>query len=596
MPRRLPALLALVLSVLLTACDVSGTRAPLPEEALIAERLFEEGDFVQAAAAFEDAARRDRAHRDALTLRAAESWREEGRINDARPLLAKIRMDRLSSDEALRANLLRAELALQDREPQVALDALSTPAARVPDDLRGRFHFLRAQAFAAFNQPFSAASERAAMQTFLPAREQPENAAAISALLTQLPARQLSAAAADLDRDDPLYDFAADTLRALGLAVPGRRTGIQTRTGQASSIAVLLPLDGPLAAPAKAVRDGVLTAYFADTDNRPDLRFYDSGESDASAVAAYQTAVSEGAEQVIGPLGRDQVNALFSLGDIRIPTLALNRATVATPEHSLSFALSPEDEGRAAAKRIRRLGMSTALLVASGDEASRRSAQALSLALGQEGGRVVQRIDLPSNSPDFIALIRAAYQQIGWREAVAPPTNPNSPAATKPPQRSVDVDVIYLAVGGAEARLVIPQLRAEGALGKPFMATSQIHAVGANPRLDRELDGVEFTELPWLLDAAPADLPSASSLRALETAQGASARLFAFGLDAYRLLQALPHLQSDSQVEGATGLLSLDGFGSVLRQPAWARYVGARPRALREDEISPISTTATSVR
>lgn len=596
MPRRLIALLALTLSVLLAACDVGGTRAPLPEEALMAERLFDEGDFVQAAAAFEDAARRDRSHRDALTLRAAESWREEGRIEDARPLLSKLRLDRLSSEEALRADLLRAELALLDRDSQRALDTLSIPSSTVPAGLRERFHFLRAQAFAAFSQPFAAAGERAALQPYLPARDQAENAAAISALLTQLPARQLSAAAAELDHEDPLYDFAADTLRALGLAIPGRRSGLHVRSGQAANIAVLLPLSGPLAAPGSAVRDGLLSAYYADTDNRPDLRFYDSGDSDVSAVTAYQTAVAEGAEQVIGPLGREQVNALFSLGEIRIPTLALNRATVPTPEHSLSFALSPEDEGRAAATRIRNLGMARVLLVASTDEASKRSAQALSLALGQEGGQIIQRIDLPSNSPDYGALIRTAYQHIGWREILTQ-TLSQSPAATPAAQpRQVDVDVIYLAVGGPEARLVIPQLRAEGALGLPMIATSQIYAAGANPRLDRDLDGVEFTELPWLLDTAPADLPRSAELRGLDTAKGASARLFAFGMDAYRLLQALPQLMSEGTVSGATGQLALDGYGSVLRQPGWARYVGARPRALREDELTPMGSTTAPLR
>ncbi|MEZ5455954.1 MAG: penicillin-binding protein activator [Lysobacteraceae bacterium] len=592
MPRRFPALLAVTLSILLSACDVGGTRGPLPDEALVAERLFDEGDFVQAAAAFDDAARRDRSHRDALTLRAAESWREEGRIDEARPLLARLRMERLVGDEALRSNLLRAELALMDRDAQLALDSLSTPAAAVPESLRERFHFLRAQAFAAFNQPFSSAGERAALQAFLPAHEQAENSAAIRALLTQLPARQLSAAAAELDPTDPLYDFAADTLRALGLAVPGRRTGVRVRSGQAASIAVLLPRSGPLAAPANAVRDGVLSAYLSDPDNRPDLRFYDSGETDASAVAAYQTAVAEGAEHVIGPLSREQVNALFSLGDIRIPALALNRATVPTPEQSLSFALSPEDEGRAAARRIRSLGMSSVLLVASADDASLRAAQSLSLALGQEGGRVLHRIDLPSNSPNYVEPIRAAYQQLGWRESETTAPSAGAASSSTPVQRRVDVDVIYLATSGAEARLVIPQLRAEGGLGTPIMATSQIYAVGANPRLDRDLNGVEFTELPWLIDNAPADLPRAYELRNLDSAQGLSARLFAFGLDAYRLLQALPQLQDDASIEGATGRLSLDGFGCVLRQPGWAKYVGARPRALREDELLPVLNRA----
>ena len=73
------------------------------------------------------------------------------------------------------------------------------------------------------------------------------------------------------------------------------------------------------------------------------------------------------------------------------------------------------------------------------------------------------------------------------------------------------------------------------------------------------------------------------------------ARLFAFGIDAYQLVASLPQLSANpnSSIAGATGQLSLDGFGQVVRQPAWARFIGSRPRPapdaepLRIDTLSP---------
>jgi uncharacterized protein len=92
--------------------------------------------------------------------------------------------------------------------------------------------------------------------------------------------------------------------------------------------------------------------------------------------------------------------------------------------------------------------------------------------------------------------------------------------------------------------------------------------------MDRELEGIEFTELPWLmrdLPAVPARAPLAAARR---IERGGGARLFAFGLDAFRLLGQLDQLGADpnQRLDGATGQLWLDGFGQVQRSPGWARY------------------------
>ncbi len=55
---------------------------------------------------------------------------------------------------------------------------------------------------------------------------------------------------------------------------------------------------------------------------------------------------------MVGPLGRDEVSALFGQGALPVPVLALNRGTVAPPAGNASFSLSPEDEGIAAAEYL----------------------------------------------------------------------------------------------------------------------------------------------------------------------------------------------------------------------------------------------------
>ena len=51
-------------------------------------------------------------------------------------------------------------------------------------------------------------------------------------------------------------------------------------------LAVLLPMSGTLAGAGQSVRDGFLAAYYAETRERPNLRFYDSAGSAAGAQAA----------------------------------------------------------------------------------------------------------------------------------------------------------------------------------------------------------------------------------------------------------------------------------------------------------------------
>ena len=79
-------------------------------------------------------------------------------------------------------------------------------------------------------------------------------------------------------------------------------------------------------------------------------------------------------------------------------------------------------------------------------------------------------------------------------------------------------------------------------------------------------------------------LPPASMTGAsLPTARGPAARLFAFGYDAWLLTAYLEKLATGDnvQLKGATGGLSLDGFGNVMRAPAWSTFNGGQPVPVR---------------
>ena len=103
---------------------------------------------------------------------------------------------------------------------------------------------------------------------------------------------------------------------------------------------------------------------------------YDSGNTVADATAAYQRAVSEGADHVVGPLLRDAVSAVFAQGTLPVPVLALNQ-----PEHgevpppgSVAFGLIPDTEGAQAAEHMIERGITRAAIIAASDDWAERAA------------------------------------------------------------------------------------------------------------------------------------------------------------------------------------------------------------------------------
>ncbi|KAF1729066.1 LppC family lipoprotein [Pseudoxanthomonas mexicana] len=423
-----------------------------------------------------------------------------------------------------------------------------------------------------FAPAFANAATLARQDAALSGQARTDNAREIDRLLATLDDATLARDAAALPSGDPLYNFAGRALQRRGLPLPRPfDRGAQWRFDAGNrppadsdgyrppvKLAVLLPLSGNLATAAAPVRDGLLAGYYGERRRRPEIQFYDPTGTAAGATAAYARATAEGADFVVGPLGRDEVSALFQQPELATPMLVLNRGTVAPPDGKAGFSLAPEDDGIAAAEYVLARERKTALIIEGSDDNGRRASQAFRERFAERGGRVTRVISVPEAPGDLSAVLATASQE--------------------------GADAVFLAVRGSTARALTPQLALAGLGGKTRVGTSQLTSGTGKPEEDMALDGIAFPTEAWTSRGVPA-LPAASVTgERVPTARGPAARLFAFGYDAWLLPAYLEKLATgiNTDLQGATGRLQLDGFGNVVRTPSWSTFAGGRPAPIAD--------------
>ncbi len=594
MRRPLPLLLLCIVALctFIGGCaQLGGPREAPAVAAADADHAFTQGDFDRAAQAFLALAAahpRDGAY---YRLRAAEAYMQNGQIDDAARILPEIRRHRLQGDEPVRYDLLAAQVDLSQHLAAQALQALHFDDTDLPVALRTRTLELRARALDASGDALASARTRADLDRFLGGNDRAQNEAQIVVTLQPLGATALQREATALQPGDPLQPWLDQALHQVGRALPitvlhpnepvgtlipqGTQPPLREGYRPAQRIALLLPASGALMAVAQPVRDGFFAAHFADdTSQRALVTVYDSGSMPADAVAAYRKAVADGADRVVGPLARDAVSAVFAQGALPVPVLALNQPDggQTPPPGSAAFGLSPDTEAAQAAEYMIQQGIRRAVVITATEEWAERAALAFRTQFESRNGQILGEARIQSGEVNFATMIHQTLGSVATSSAA--PALPGA-AATPAPDNATPVDTgIFISLRPQQARLLLPQLKLAGYAGVPVFATSHIYAGSYNSGLDRDLDGVQFCDAPWLFDAA-LGLPNHDAIvRALDSARGAGGRLFAMGMDAYRLLPYMDWLAQhpDSYLPGATGQLAEDRLGRVQRLLTWARF------------------------
>lgn len=340
----------------------------------------------------------------------------------------------------------------------------------------------------------------------------------------------------------------------------------------ASSLALILPLSGALAPTAEAVRDGFMAAALKNSTHLP-VRLYDSGNSNASALAAYQQALGEGASFVVGPLRKESIAAIAALGQLPAPVLALNYLDEAAqaPANFFQFGLAPEDEARAAAEHAVAQGKKFAVAFVPQTEWGDRVLSAFDSRLRELGGGVRRSARYKVGTVDFSKSIQSLMklEPVPIRQDAA--AAPVSKKKEKEPELRPrgDFDFIFMAARASDAQMIWPQFRFYRATGLPVYATSMIY----NGSGDNELNNVSFCDMPMMLQAegtwsrVRAD---AADLPAIRT----QPRLFALGYDAYNLVSLMQggKMQTGAVLPAASGGLVLKSNGVISRTLGCAQF------------------------
>lgn len=583
--------------------------SPLHKQAIAAEK---KGAHARAAELYQQLAQGSSAEqRQEWLLKAAENFYLADATQDTQRIISELDITLLDTQQLVRRQLLVAQLAIDEGDYERARLALTfdIPPATA-DKTQEQIHKLRITTYNRLGDPLNGARAHIALDRLLKDSATIRfNQERLWQLLQSISSEELASARAN--------EFNSDVSGWLELALIAQRfpqqagsrieewrqyfpdhpaqdwllsSILELQNLQALApdhIALLLPLQGPLASAANAIRDGFFTAYYQDDHQRsPSIRLYDVSGADGKErddiFSIYQNAVNEGAQFIVGPLSKQAVAKLAQRSDISVPVLALNYTEEPqTANNALyQFGLAPEDEARQAAERAWRDGHRQAAVMSPQGDWGERMRTAFVAAWTSLGGSVVENKRYDPSASDFSTLLEnmlGLNQSLSRRRDLQRFLGLNLEFE---PRRRKDIDFIYLAAFPRQGRLLKPQLKFHRAGDIPVYASSHIYGGKADVEAYRDIDDVMFCDSNWINDRNTSRIYG--EINRVWPGQDETLRLYALGADAFNLIAQLHQLRRSPlyTYEGESGTLSLDEHRRLHRKLPWFVIKNGTPVAL----------------
>lgn len=363
---------------------------------------------------------------------------------------------------------------------------------------------------------------------------------AANTTMTSVPAAPATTAADTIP--EPWSDAQTSSVDTPAVAMSGPENPHPVR------IALLLPLHSEtLGTAADAVRAGFMAAHQREQQGVA-VSVIATGDAAPQILSAYQDAQA-GHDLIVGPLSRSGVSALAQSGAVRIPTIALNQPTLAAqevaaaqlPPQMLAMGLAVEDEARQVAHWASREHPGASAFVVGANIAWQRRATRAFSAEWQRQGLASQSVELGVSdgylNANGLAQLRARLQ------------------SERPALLLVSMDAV-----------LTRQLRQAIGTGIPVYGTSQLNPTARSDSADRLagptdplFEGLHLVDMPWLLQP---DHPAVMAYPRLVTGADQQAnpdleRLYALGIDAYRVAREVAAGHQQFDIDGVTGRLAV---------------------------------------
>lgn len=333
-----------------------------------------------------------------------------------------------------------------------------------------------------------------------------------------------------------------------------------------SHIALLLPLESTaFAEAANVVKEGFEAAAQRGQALPLTIRLYPTGDDPLDILMSYHYAVASGAVFILGPLTRDGVAAVASGHSLAVPTLTLNTTDnhQSMPAKLYLFGLQTDAEAGHIAKWALASDKNHAVIIGDDSALSKRLQNAFKQRWQDEHGKTAESLRYTEN-PLLLQQLR------------------NLTAETD--------RLVFLALDAAKARILRNYLAPEA----PVYATSQIFTGNDNLLLNSDLNGIQFLDMPWLLQP---DHPAVMTYRRTgKTRNTEMERLYALGIDAFRLMTDLLHQRpaTDITFDGVTGNIRFTLPNLFIREPIAAQFDNGKVRLVAIPSNTPATSQNTS--
>ncbi|MDC9509911.1 penicillin-binding protein activator [Pseudoalteromonas sp. Angola-4] len=355
-------------------------------------------------------------------------------------------------------------------------------------------------------------------------------------------------------------------------------------------LAVLLPQSGANERLGDALKAGILAGL--DKQSISDTVFID--ENLATQVLSEQLSKFN-PDFVIGPLLKANIDKLAQAKTlIDTPTLHLN--TFDGERLSLQhyfFALNPEHEVQQALEHFLAKGYQKPMLLAPNNANGQRLVDYFNIQW-QRYSETKPQIGFYNDNKDMPNTITSLLEVDKSKQRIKTVKSLFKQEVESETRSRSDIDAIYILGDAIETRLIKPYLDVNVstfAQRIPLYASSKSHSKQIDRTDKGDLEGLYFTELPWMLNTTVKQHNLRNQYNTLwpENAD-ISQRLFAMAYDAVSVLSDIRQLSvmPGNKFTGLSGKLSVNTSGHIERTLDWAQYTNRRIKAVQLETKQPV--------
>jgi branched-chain amino acid transport system substrate-binding protein len=261
-------------------------------------------------------------------------------------------------------------------------------------------------------------------------------------------------------------------------------------------VALLVPLSGANADLGKAMLEAAQLALFTTASERLTLVPRDTAGTAQGAANAARSAISDGAQLILGPLLAAEVEAVKPVArDAKINVVAFSTATQLAGGNVFLMGFLPRQEVVREVAFARDKGLSRFAALAPNSQYGRLMTDALREAASASGGSVVKIEYLDPKATDPAAAVKRLLAS----GAAAPASQGASTTSEPPPSLSggVAFDALLVPAGGVQLKQIARQLKEAG------LDSAQVRLLGSGLWDDSSIAGEPALEGGWFAASPP---------------------------------------------------------------------------------------------